>query len=114
MSLIMDMKKTKTGDVIPGKCANCRQEVFESLATLDDTYNVWLGRCPHCRALNFLALEGLRGYGSGGMELVLPTEEEKESNDLPADCPTSGKANASANIHGSNLGELCHQIGVTK
>ena len=94
----------------PGKCAKCGGEVWESLATLDDAYNVWAGICPHCKAINLLSMNfGIRGYCSSKMELVLPTDEEKKANEMPADCPTSGPSGP-ADMHGSNLGELCHKI----
>jgi phage FluMu protein Com len=111
VSIICDMRAAKKHrDDIPGECANCKAQVFESLLTLDDAYNVWLGKCPHCKALNFLSMNhGLRGYSSGGMHLVLPTDEEVASNGLPADTITTGKGGP-ATSHGSPLGELCHRL----
>lgn len=114
MSLISDMKKVGGRGMVPGSCANCHQPVFESLSLLDDAYNVWLGKCPHCAALNFLRLTGLRGYSSSGMDLVLPTDEERVANDLPADCPTSGATGRPADVHGSISGELAHQLSTEK
>lgn len=109
MSLISDMRKTGGAGMVPGQCAACAGQVFESLFLLDDAYNVWVGRCPHCKALNFLALNGMRGYSSAGMELALPTDEEKASNSLPGDCPTSGPGKGPF-IHGSHLGEILHKL----
>jgi len=110
MSLISTMKPSFSHGTVKGYCAKCSEPVFESLAMLDDAYNVWLGRCPHCNALNFLALTGLRGYSTAGMNLVLPTEEEKISNGLP-DCPTRPNPRGGKTmIHGSNSGEICHHL----
>lgn len=111
MSIISTMSSIKKRGFIPGKCANCNKDVWESSFLLDDAYNVWVGKCPHCGALNYLSLDhGLRGYSSYEMWLVLPTEEEKAANDLPKDCPTSGFCGKPADIHGTNLGELCHRL----
>ena len=101
--------KPKHGEV-PGTCAKCGVAVYESLFILDDCYNVWGGKCPQCEAINMLAMTGLRGYSSSGMDLVLPTDEERDANDLPADTPTSGAAGKPATAHGSVLGELCHKL----
>ncbi len=109
-TIIEDMKKQAGFDRISGTCAKCAQMVWESLSTLDDAYNVWMGRCPYCQALNYLGLTGLRGYSSQGMDLVLPTDEEAKANNLPADTPTSGPCGKPANQHGSNLGEMCHKL----
>lgn len=109
MSLICQMRSSPGRGLIPGVCAACGKDVFEFLATLDDAYNVWAGRCPHCSAINFLALTGLRGYSSARMDLVLPTDEERDSNKLPADCPTQG-SKGPATVHGSVSGEICHQL----
>lgn len=100
--------KTKYRDT-PGNCANCGKEVFESQLSLDDCYNVWAGKCPHCGAINLLSMDhGLRGYDSRQMHLVLPTNEEVASNeDLPRDCPTQG-SKGPANWHGTPLGEIQH------
>jgi len=109
--MILDLKKCPGRDGIPGQCANCRKLVYESLSTLDDCYNVWAGRCPFCKAVNLLSMKhGLRGYSSQGMHLVLPTDEEKEANQLPAECPTSGPAGVPADLHGSPLGEITHRL----
>lgn len=110
MSIISTMQEHPKPGYIRGSCANCHFDVHESLAMLDDAYNVWLGRCPHCKALNFLAMSGLRGYSSSGMNLVLPTDEEKAENNLPADCPTSGPSGRPATAHGTISGELMHQL----
>ena len=111
MSLISTMRTKPERGTVPGKCAKCSGEAHESLAMLDDAYNVWLGKCPHCAALNFLSMShGLRGYSSGGMHLVLPTDEEKAENNLPPDTPTSGPSGRPATAHGSNAGELMHQL----
>ena len=95
----------------PGECANCQKPVFESQFTLDDCYNVWAGKCPHCQAINLLSMShGLRGYSSGQMWLVLPTNEEVDSNpELPRDCVTQG-SKGPATLHGSNSGEFCYQL----
>lgn len=82
-------KPSGRAQVVPGKCAKCDGEVFESLFTLDDCYNVWAGTCPHCKATNLLSTKHGRGYSSGEMFLVLPNAEEVEMNpELPRDCPT--------------------------
>jgi hypothetical protein len=86
---------------VAGSCANCGKDVYESLPILDDAYNDWAGRCPHCAAINFLSTtHGLRGYDSRHMYLVLPTEEEKAANNMPADCPTRNSFGP-ATMHGS-------------
>ena len=47
--MIMEMQKRKLAShCIKGNCANCKKEVWESMLTLDDAYNVWLGKCPWC------------------------------------------------------------------
>jgi hypothetical protein len=111
--MYFELKKQPTrkrhGQDVPGNCAKCGERVYESMFTLDDAYNVWAGKCPHCGAINRLGLTGLRGYSSQGMDLVLPTDEEKAANDMPADCPTSG-SRGPATQHGSNLGELAHRL----
>ena len=108
--IITDMKASPRRGHIKGQCANCKKDVFESMLTLDDAYNVWMGKCPHCSALNFLALTSLRGYSSAGMDLALPTDEEKAENNLPADCPTSGPCGKPADLHGTVSGELMHKL----
>lgn len=110
MSLINTMRVAAAPGLIPGACAKCSKPVYESLALLDDAYNVWLGKCPHCGALNFLGFNSLRGYSSTGMTLVLPTDEERDANGLPADTPTRG-SRGPATAHGSVAGELMHQLG---
>lgn len=111
MSIISTMRDKPGHGLIPGKCAHCQKAVYESLFTLDDCYNVWLGKCPHCGALNYLAMTSLRGYGSRGMDLVLPTDEERDANDLPKDCPTSGACGRPADQHGTQAGEIYHKLG---
>lgn len=115
MSIISTMRAVAPAQPrwVKGSCAGCRKDVWESLAMLDDAYNVWLGKCPHCGALNFLGLTSLRGYSSARMDLVLPTEEEKAENKLPADCPTRPSPPHVAGkpmIHGTIAGELCHRL----
>lgn len=109
MSMIFTLGKENGQGRIQGKCVNCGKAVFESLSTLDDAYNVWAGRCPHCEAINMLALTGLRGYSSQGMDLVLPFDEEVKANDLPEGTPTQGKG-GEPNVHGSVLGEMLHKL----
>lgn len=110
--MIMSLKKEPgAGKHISGECAKCQRQVWESMFMLDDAYNVWLGRCPYCEALNYLSTgHGLRGYSSEGMHLVLPTDEEAEANNLPAGTPTSGPCGRPAGMHGSPGGELLHRI----
>lgn len=111
MSLINDMKAAAQAQHVNGQCANCHVEVWEALWLLDDAYNVWVGRCPGCKALNFLSMRhGLRGYTSTAMQhLVLPTLEEIDANGFPKDTPTAGKGGP-ANAHGSPAGELMHRL----
>jgi DNA-directed RNA polymerase subunit RPC12/RpoP len=109
--MISDLKKAGKQDDVIGVCANCGKTVYESLWILDDSYNVYGGRCPYCKAINLLSMNhGLRGYTSQTMHLVLPTDEEKKANQLPADCPTSGPAGVPADRHGSRLGEISHRM----
>ena len=108
--LICNLKARGGGGHVRGKCAKCGAEVFEELFTLDDAYNVWAGKCPHCAAINLLGLTGLRGYSKNAMDLVLPSDEERDANGLPADTPTSGAAGRPATMHGSVLGEIAHQL----
>jgi len=105
----MGMKKDPGLGLIQGACAACWAKVYESLAVLDDAYNVWAGRCPHCGAVNLLSMTSLRGYSSAGMTLVLPTDEERASNHLPAVCPTRG-SHGPATAHGTLAGEIGHII----
>ena len=115
MTIISDMKTTPASGYISGECANCKATVHEQLWLLDDAYNVWMGRCPHCKALNYLSMtHGLRGYSSDGMHLVLPTDEEVAANNLPADTITTGKSGKPADWHGSVSGELCHRLAEGK
>ena len=96
---------------IAGACAQCGKAVWETVATLDDAYNVWAGKCPHCGAINMLStVHGLRGYDSQAMHLVLPYDEERDSNGLPPDTPTRGKFGGPPMMHGSPLGEICHKL----
>lgn len=113
MSITSTMRKEAARGYIKGTCAKCAGDVYESLAMLDDAYNVWMGKCPHCGALNYLAMTGLRGYSSGGMSLVLPTDEEKAANNLPVDTPTQG-SKGPATLHGTNAGEIYHKLGALK
>jgi hypothetical protein len=73
--MIFDLcSSPRTRPSVAGTCANCGQQVFESAAILDDCYNVWAGKCPHCSAINLLSVNhGFRGR----MFLVLPTDEER-------------------------------------
>lgn len=110
MTIISTMKRSPGAGLIKGVCPNCDNDVYESRALLDDAYNVWLGKCPRCNALAYLSMNhGLRGYGAGGMHLVLPTIEERDSNNLPKDCPTRGSGGP-ADWHGSVAGEIAHHI----
>ena len=108
--IISTMRAAPSHGFVPGKCAKCSGAVYESLFTLDDAYNVWMGRCPHCSALNYLAMSGLRGYTNDGMTLVLPTDEEVTANGLPPDTPTSGACGRPADWHGTVLGELAERL----
>jgi hypothetical protein len=111
MTIISDLKTVGRGESVKGNCAHCKAEVYEDLWLLDDAYNVWMGRCPSCKALNYLSTNhGLRGYSSGGMHLVLPTAEEITANNLPPDTITSGACGRPADMHGSPAGELCHRL----
>ena len=116
MPIISTMKRAPARGLIKGTCPNqpCGKDVYESLVMLDDAYNVWVGKCPHCDARAFLSMtHGLRGYGAGGMHLVLPTDEERDSNTLPKDCPTRG-SKGPADWHGTVAGELQHRIRTGK
>ncbi len=111
MSMVFTMKSQPGDGLIPGVCAHCEKAVFESLGTLDACYNVWVGKCPHCSAHNFLSMESLRGYSSQGMRLVLPYDEERDKNGLPSDTPTRGPhPSGKAECHGTMLGEIAHQF----
>lgn len=107
--IISKLSTTQKRDSLKGICANCNVELWESEWILDDCYNVWAGQCPKCNACNLLSMNhGLRGYDSKQMYLVLPTDEEMESNpDLPRDCPTQG-SKGPAIFHGTVLGEISH------
>jgi hypothetical protein len=105
----LDKNKSRTHDT-GGTCASCKQPVWESQLTLDDCYNVWAGECPYCQAINLLALTSLRGYSSAGMDLVLPTDEEIEANELLKGkrIPSQGHTGKPADIHGTVAGEIYH------
>jgi hypothetical protein len=109
VSLLSTMVKTPRHGFIAGACAHCKAQVYESLAMLDDAYNVWVGRCPHCEALNFLALTSLRGYSSHGMSLVLPTDEEVRDNGLPPGVPTRGSLGPTVAV-GTILGAIQEKL----
>ena len=110
MSMICDLKASGGRGLIPGECANCHRPVFESMWILDDAYNVWIGQCPHCKALNFLSIaHGLRGYSSQQMWLDLPTDEERADNGLPEGTPTRGSGGP-ADLHGTQAGEIQHRL----
>ena len=97
MTLIRNMHEAAATGRVPGECAKCAKPVFEELWLLDDAYNVWMGRCPHCAALNYLSMtHGLRGYTEKQMHLVLPTDEEVADNHLPAGTPTRGPGGKTA------------------
>ena len=114
MTIISTMKRSPGAGLIKGQCPNCDTDVYESQAMLDDAYNVWVGKCPRCQALAFLSMNhGLRGYGAGRMHLVLPTDEERDANDLPKDIPTRG-SHGPADFHGSVAGEIAHQLSEGK
>jgi hypothetical protein len=110
--IIITLSKIKTARFdTKGICANCKCELWESQLTLDDCYNVWAGECPSCSAINLLSLTSLRGYSSQGMDLVLPTDEEVESNEIlkGKSIPTQG-SKGPANIHGTISGEISHVL----
>lgn len=115
MTIINTMRASAGAGLIPGTCPApaCAKPVFESLPLLDDAYNVWVGKCPHCGAHAFLSMRTLRGYTSAGMQLVLPTDEEVKANGLPSDTPTRG-AGGAANLHGTQAGEIHHQLRQAK
>jgi hypothetical protein len=93
--------------LVEGLCASCGKPRWESLAVLDDCYNVWAGKCS-CGAINLLSVNhGLRGYSSQQMHLVLPTDEEIAKNEMPQGIPSSG-SKGPATMHGSPAGELQH------
>jgi hypothetical protein len=107
MSLVMEMKKQGGGDRISGICEACYRRIWESLATLDDAYNVWAGKCPYCGAINFLSMNhGLRGYNSREMFLTLPYDEEAKANNLPEGTPTKGPGGKPAYNIGTNAGAI--------
>lgn len=112
MTIISTLRTAPQRGFIPGVCPSpaCAKPVYESMLLLDDAYNVWMGKCPHCGALSYLGLTSLRGYNSAGMTLVLPTEEEVKANGLPADTPTRpmGKS-AVPMVHGTVAGEIAHR-----
>lgn len=110
MSIISTMQAVRRHGDIPGTCPHCKREVYESLMLLDDAYNVWCGKCPHCGAHSFLGLNSLRGYSRAGMTLWLPTDEERDSNELPKDTPTRGATGRPANFHGTQAGEIYRRL----
>jgi hypothetical protein len=111
MSIISDLKTAAAQGLVKGNCAHCKIDVYEAMWLLDDAYNVWMGRCPGCKALNYLSMQhGLRGYSSVGMNLVLPTAEEVAANNLPADTITSGPCGRPADQHGTPVGEMPHRL----
>ena len=90
-----------SGNVL-GECANCKGVVKAGLFTLDDAYGVIRLVCPTCKAVNLLAAGtkegGIRGYMTGRMWLVLPTDHEMKMNNWtdteitrPCDCPECKK-----------------------
>ena len=86
--MTITMKINPRLGLIPGRCANCGKAMYIGWALLDDCYAVWVGRCPHCEALNLPDLtKGVRGYSSQGIDLTLPTPGEAEVNNWP-NCPT--------------------------
>lgn len=107
--IISDMRGAPGPRLVRGTCAGCGKDVYEALWLLDDAYNVWMGKCPFCACLNYLAMVGLRGYSSSGMNLVLPTDEEVVANNLPAGTKTRG-SRGPATSHGSVSGEILHQL----
>ena len=90
--LTTEMRKARLHrDDIPGICASCGQQLFESLLMLDDAYGVWKGKCPHCGACNLLdTSKGIRGYHSQGMDLCLPYAEDLIVWGLPLSIPNRG------------------------
>jgi hypothetical protein len=109
--IISDLKTVPRSGSVKGACAHCNAEVYENIWLLDDAYNVWMGRCPACKALNYLSMNhGLRGYSRAQMHLVLPTAEEIAANGLPADTPSSGVSGKPADCHGSVAGEIMHRL----
>lgn len=111
VSIISNLKTAPAHDRTNGNCANCKAEVYEDIWLLDDAYNVWMGRCTACNALNYLSMNhGLRGYSRADMHLVLPTAEEIVANNLPPDTITSGPSGKPADSHGSPAGEILHRL----
>lgn len=113
MSIISKMRAKPERGCVQGKCAKCGAVVYESLPLLDDAYNVWVGKCPHCDAANLLGLTSLRGYSSAGMDLVLPTDEEIRDNNWPKEWPTRG-SHGPATAHGTVAGEILHQLHISE
>ena len=83
---MMDKEAGKRDRWVSGTCANCGKVLWEGLFMLDDAYAVYRGECPYCQAINLLGGPG-RGYGSQGMNLVLPTDCEMHMNNWPEKCP---------------------------
>lgn len=110
MTIISTMRRDAGAGLVGGECAHCHKPVYESQWLLDDAYNVWVGKCPHCKALNYLSMNhGLRGYSASHMHLVLPTIEEVEANGLPADTPNRG-AGGPTTSGGTQAGQLQHKL----
>jgi hypothetical protein len=61
---------------VAGNCATCALVVYEAVEVLDDAFGVYVGRCPHCQALNYLSTQEGRGYDGQRMHLVLPQPTE--------------------------------------
>lgn len=109
MGIHSKMQASARQGYISGVCAKCAAAVWESLALLDDAYNVWVGLCPHCGAANLLGMNSLRGYSSAGMDLVLPTDEEITQNNWPKEWPTRG-SHGPATAHGTLVSEIYHRL----
>lgn len=63
---------------VPGRCAGCREKVYESLSRLYEKYNVWSGKCPYCGATNYLNFsKAVKGYSSEWMYLISKPPTEK-------------------------------------
>ena len=78
-----------SGDTL-GECAKCGGVIKAYLTTLDDAYGVIRLVCPKCEAVNLLdqsGKHGIRGYMTGQMWLVLPTDHEVEMNNWEKDIP---------------------------
>jgi hypothetical protein len=83
VTILSDLQREPGGRHVQGQCAKCYGVVWESLWILDDAFNAYAGRCPHCGAINLLSMDKtLRGYDMNHVWLVLPTDEEAEANKL--------------------------------